>query len=285
MNIYKKDELFKRKTPIAIYKNSSFLSENEKMHTHDFIEIIYILSGSSSQKIDNNTYKATGGDLLFIQLNQVHSFAVEENTKMHYYNILIDPNLINKSILGSNSFFETMLLTTFEDIIKIDVSNQFISFHGNEKIKIENILSEMYYEYEKAPSKNDSVLMGYLMVLFAYIFRKLFPNADDNSTISSDIINYIDNNFTQNITLQDLSHLSLYSPKYFSKLFKKSYGISITDYIQRKRIDMSKSLLLESNFTIDAISEMVGYPNTAHFHKYFKKICGVTPNEYRKKNT
>jgi len=218
-------------------------------------------------------------------IGQQHSYTVNENSRMKYYNILIDPDLINKSIISSNSILETMLLSTFEDIIKVNVSSRCISFSGNEKIKLENILDEMYYEYEEAPNKNDSVLMGYLMVLFAYIFRKISPDTVNNSTIPPNIINYIDKHFTENITLRQLSDLSLYSPKYFSKLFKNCYGISITEYIQRKRIDMGKQLLSESNYRIDAISEKVGYSNVAHFHKYFKKLCGVTPNEYRQQHS
>jgi len=62
MNIYKKDDLFKRKIPIAIYKNKSHISESEALHTHDFIEISYILSGSSTQKIDNRIYETKDGD-------------------------------------------------------------------------------------------------------------------------------------------------------------------------------------------------------------------------------
>jgi len=285
MNIYKKDDLFKRKIPIAIYKNKSHISESEALHTHDFIEISYILSGSSTQKIDNRIYETKDGDLLFMTIGQQHSYTVNENSRMKYYNILIDPDLINKSIISSNSILETMLLSTFEDIIKVNVSSRCISFSGNEKIKLENILDEMYYEYEEAPNKNDSVLMGYLMVLFAYIFRKISPDTVNNSTIPPNIINYIDKHFTENITLRQLSDLSLYSPKYFSKLFKNCYGISITEYIQRKRIDMGKQLLSESNYRIDAISEKVGYSNVAHFHKYFKKLCGVTPNEYRQQHS
>lgn len=285
MNIYKKDDLFKRKIPIAIYKNKSHISESEALHTHDFIEISYILSGSSTQKIDNRIYETKDGDLLFMTIGQQHTYTVNENSRMKYYNILIDPDLINKSIISSNSILETMLLSTFEDIIKVNVSSRCISFSGNEKIKLENILDEMYYEYEEAPNKNDSVLMGYLMVLFAYIFRKISPDTVNNSTIPPNIINYIDNHFTENITLRQLSDLSLYSPKYFSKLFKNCYGISITEYIQRKRIDMGKQLLSESNYRIDAISEEVGYSNVAHFHKYFKKLCGVTPNEYRQQHS
>lgn len=285
MNIYKKDDLFKRKIPIAIYKNKSHISESEALHTHDFIEISYILSGSSTQKIDNRIYETKDGDLLFMTIGQQHSYTVNENSRMKYYNILIDPDLINKSIISSNSILETMLLSTFEDIIKVNVSSRCISFSGNEKIKLENILDEMYYEYEEAPNKNDSVLMGYLMVLFAYIFRKISPDTVNNSTIPPNIINYIDKHFTENITLRQLSDLSLYSPKYFSKLFKNCYGISITEYIQRKRIDMGKQLLSESNYRIDAVSEKVGYSNVAHFHKYFKKLCGVTPNEYRQQHS
>ncbi len=283
MNYYSKENRFTKGIPIAVYKNHSYLSEMQAAHTHDFIEITYILQGSCVQKIDETEYAAKEGDLLFITLGQVHSFRVSENSKMRYINVLIDPSLINRSIINSESSFETRLLTTFEDILKINAENRFLSFRGDERVKIENILNEMVFEYQRSPLQNDSVLIGYLTVLFAYMHRKYFRESERESLLSPEIMRYIDEHFTESITLAELSAKYLYSPKYFSKLFKARFGISFTEYIRRKRIDMGKTLLLETDFRVDTVSETVGYANTAHFHRYFKMLCGVTPNEFRKK--
>ena len=280
---FSKEKLFTKDIPIAVCKNHSYLSEMQAAHTHDFIEITYVLQGSCVQKIDKVEYVAKEGDLLFITLDQVHSFRVRENSKMRYFNVLIDPSLINRSIISSESSFETRLLTTFEDILKINTVNRFLSFDGDERVKVENILNEMVLEYQSPVQQNDSVLVGYLMVLFAYMHRKYFHESEKKPLLSPKIIQYIDEHFTENLTLTEVSQKGLYSPKYFSRLFKARFGISLTEYIRRKRIDMGKSLLLETEFRVDTVSEMVGYSNTAHFHRYFKKLCGVTPNEYRKK--
>ena len=88
---FSKEKLFTKDIPIAVCKNHSCLSEMQAAHTHDFIEITYVLQGSCVQKIDKVEYVAKEGDLLFITLDQVHSFRVRENSKMRYFNVLIDP--------------------------------------------------------------------------------------------------------------------------------------------------------------------------------------------------
>lgn len=73
------------------------------------------------------------------------------------------------------------------------------------------------------------------------------------------------------------------SPNYLSKLFKKQAGISLSDFIQKERMSQAKKLLLEKDLSISRIAEQVGYPSFAHFSKQFKRINGMSPNEYRKK--
>ena len=166
-----------------------------------------------------------------------------------------------------------------------DISSPFVEFSGAERARTENIIEQMQREYEKKECGHDTVLKGYLTVLLAYIFRRMIPGKNDYGTVPPHIIEYIGEHLKEKITFESLAKKCFYSPKYFSRVFKECYGITVTEYIQKKRIEKGARLLKETRLPIDEISERVGYGEPVNFYKYFKKICGVTPKEYRRKNS
>jgi YesN/AraC family two-component response regulator len=72
------------------------------------------------------------------------------------------------------------------------------------------------------------------------------------------------------------------SVKYVSRVFKEKTGMNITDYISQVRISKAKELLLHSDLPIGAIAEKVGIHNRTTFLRTFKKVEGLSPNDFRK---
>ena len=73
------------------------------------------------------------------------------------------------------------------------------------------------------------------------------------------------------------------NPAYLSRLFRKETGLSLTDYMVEQRLRKAKAELESTNIKISDIAVSVGYSNFSHFSKLFKKLTGLTPQEYRKK--
>jgi AraC family transcriptional regulator len=96
---------------------------------------------------------------------------------------------------------------------------------------------------------------------------------------------YIDNHFTQNISMEILSSVACLSPFHLSRLFSSTVGVSITDYIQKKRIDYAKDLLNTTDLSVLSISSEAGFKTLSNFNKLFKKAAGSTPAEFRKKQS
>ncbi len=94
-------------------------------------------------------------------------------------------------------------------------------------------------------------------------------------------ISFINNNFTRKITLDDVAGAVYLSPAYFSKVFKEQTGSSFTQYLNRLRIEESKTLLRNSSIPLVDIAGMVGYEDQSYFSKVFKKVTGSTPGKYR----
>ncbi len=96
-------------------------------------------------------------------------------------------------------------------------------------------------------------------------------------------IEYINENYEERLTLEDVADHVYLSSTYFSRIFNQELGMSFNGYLNKVRIDKAKALLLHGNMSLADISATVGFIDQSYFTKVFKKLTGMTPNEYRKK--
>ena len=120
-----------------------------------------------------------------------------------------------------------------------------------------------------------------------------FDYSDENNSINSlqfknikHILSFIDEHFTEKLSLNELAELAGMSPNYFSAFFKKISGVTLWDYISSKRINKAVQLIRTPNSgkNMLEIATLCGFNNTTNFNKMFRRITGMTPSEY-KKNT
>ena len=93
---------------------------------------------------------------------------------------------------------------------------------------------------------------------------------------------YIQNHYTEGITLEEVSAIAGFSASYFSGLLKKEMGIGFSEYLIQLRMEKAKELLKGTNINIKDICSQVGYSDLKHFNTVFKKYTGIKPGEYRK---
>jgi len=96
---------------------------------------------------------------------------------------------------------------------------------------------------------------------------------------------YIQANLKNEITREDIANSVYLNPDYLTRLFKKSTGASLIEYVTETRIKKSIILLNESNLPISTVASEVGYDNLTYFSKLFKKHVGITPSDYRRQMT
>lgn len=102
-----------------------------------------------------------------------------------------------------------------------------------------------------------------------------------NSNIIFDIGKYLQANFDRDVKLQEISDHFYISREYISRKFKQEFNVNISDYLVNIRMEKAKSLLKNSQLKIYEIANIIGYQDDKYFRKVFKKVVGVTPNEYR----
>ena len=97
-----------------------------------------------------------------------------------------------------------------------------------------------------------------------------------------DVANYLDDHYALDVSQQTLEKIASMSGTKLKKLFKQKYQLSITEYSQRRRVNMAETLLLNTSLSIKEISESVGYSSHSKFSSCFKKFKGIYPRDVRK---
>jgi two-component system response regulator YesN len=95
-------------------------------------------------------------------------------------------------------------------------------------------------------------------------------------------IAYINEHYSENMSLETISAVVDLNPVYFSAIFKKETGRNFIEYLTEVRLEQAKTLLLESDYNISEIAWKVGYQDEKYFMRVFKKEMGITCAKYRK---
>jgi len=96
------------------------------------------------------------------------------------------------------------------------------------------------------------------------------------------VLNYIHSNYSQRINIDEITKKVFISKYHFLRLFKLHTGLSLYEYIINFRINMSKKLLKETESSVSDIAAAVGFGDTNNFIRYFKRLVGTTPGNYRR---
>ncbi|WP_066070723.1 AraC family transcriptional regulator [Neobacillus soli] len=260
--------------PIIHYSGIKHVKKGERffkpMHNHpDCVEILLILEGEGTYNIDGTNYKVEPQSIVIYNQGVWHEEKgeIDKPHKMLYVafsNVSIEGlpegHVINKNV---------------PPIIPIE------NF-----IIVEELFKELVKEMESKDFESYWVARNLAGALLGFILRNIYKRKTNNKKQNSHKIiveakHYIQENYHQNITLQELAKISFISPYYLSHIFKDLTGQTPFQYLMQYRIEVAKHLLLNSNSTINEITYQVGYQSETHFQNLFKKIVGTPPGKYR----
>ena len=218
------------------------------------------------------------GDLCILAPGTSHAISVFNDDSIVF-------NLLIKASTFEGSFFGTLrnkdiLSSFFSRALYSPTSESYLLFPtGNDKI-IQSLILEMHSEFNLSLSYTER----FITLLRGYEETVIVPNPLGNSLDTNivNIMNYISNNY-KSITLKDLSVFFNYSERQMSRILKDYIGKSFINIIQDIKIQKACELLRNADISINNIIDIVGYSNTSHFYRVFKKQYNMTPVEYRNK--
>jgi two-component system response regulator YesN len=190
------------------------------------------------------------------------------NKCTQYLNNLLEKNALNHDVLCKFRLDITQIIYTY-------LKENNIHAHMLFQVKIASFLLE-----QSSRSINDIII--YITYLVDTSLDYIAYTNSQKSIVKT-ICDYIDQNYFENITRTSLAEIVYLSPDYLARIFKSKTGISLVNYIIKKRVEIAKDLLTNTDLPVHLISDKVGYGNYSYFTKLFKKETDCTPIEYRKK--
>ena len=286
-NIYRHEDYLIKGVKFLAYRESANPG-GEPEHTHNFLELIYVISGSSVHYVDGVRFEMSKGDLLIIDTNQTHSFTTE--TGMLYANMILLPEFISETIHSNHTALDVFAYCLYNsEELRGDgtIVAPLVSFHGNDLIEADAIIGAMCDEMLNENEHYAEVVSNYLNIIFYLISRNIAKKSGgevmhDIRAIIPDIIADIENDCSDSVSMKNVAAKYFYSPAYFSRAFKKYFGTSFSSYVQKVRVQKILLLLEDPTVSIEEISERVGFGDQRELYRTFKKVTGTTPGNYRK---
>lgn len=254
-------------------------------HSHICFEITVVDSGSGVYTTNNGNYPMLPGDIFIFSSNEYHCITEVGKKGLGLTNLHFEPRYLWGN--SSDSFSEANINFCFYH--SKDFKNR---LPADTAKTIHSYIEQIKYELKNKKSEYHLQVKSLLNLLLISLLRD-YNYSDLNGNINGlqfksiqHILTYIDEHFTEKLSLTELAEMAGMSPNYFSTFFKKISGVTLWDYISSKRINMAVGLIRsrDSGKNILEIATMCGFNNTTHFNKMFKRITGMTPTEY-KKNT
>lgn len=258
-----------------------------EQHYHDYIEIIYVVSGSVDVCINKKDFIAKSGDVLVAIPGDVHSFTRKKGTK--YVCIQADTNFLFSGILSNSDLHFIMPYTLYchpeARLFTADVVDKTDIPRLIENIMIENKEKRNFYMLSIRASLSNIALI----IFRSWSKLKLdFTNQDDTDRKKglprlTPILEIIDRQYMTDLTAESMAEVAGMSYSYFSRFFKSTLHQTFSSYLNTVRIREAENLILKDDLSIAEIAERVGYTNTSYFIQQFKRYLHVTPKKYRMK--
>lgn len=262
--------------PIQLYRiNDSHPEYFMPLHWHRELEIVRVLSGSMELYINNTPYTLLAGDIAFINCKVLHR-GVPKNC--FYECVVADLGMLVKK---GNTIFSSYI----DPIVSGDVSMQTLLHNDNSKLyasvnSLFTVLSaeKPYYELSVM-----SILFGIFDMLYSagLIDKTNSTNKSGYQTAAvAELVRWIDDNHTEQITLPILADKAGVSPNYLCRVFKEYTGKTPIEYVNSVRIENFCYEVLQSDKNITELALCNGYNDLSYFCRVFKKHKGVSAKKY-----
>ncbi len=248
-------------------------------HTHTYFELIYVLSGSSVQYINQNPETFSEGDFCILPPHAIHSQNSCPNGLA--IKILVHPSTFTDICTGLLKGQDTLSHFLLDSIYNKN-SEQYLLFRTGEDPEIRERILDMFEEMLSADVFTDRILTGMLITLLVKLSRHWQAAVESVpvKNVDHEILTFLQENYST-ITLEELAAHLHYTVPYCSRYIKKLFGCTFSQLLNRIRFQNADLLLKNSGLTVNQISKMLGYENPENFMRAFKKKYQMTPSQYR----
>nr|WP_296263994.1 AraC family transcriptional regulator [uncultured Merdimonas sp.] len=282
--VFDSDIVMSPMTMIDILKQPRFVPLPD--HTHNYLELIYMCSGSTTHVINASSELTLKADeLLFLPQGTSHSVSAAG-----YHDIAVSFAILPAFLQYPLSMLreDTLLRRFISQVSRNDSTEcEFLHFHLQDMPEAKNLLENMTRILLKRRRNSRQILQATMGVLLLDLSGRSYTvtvgsPSNYEETIVLDALNYIETEY-KTASLADFCKKEGKPDYYISRLMKRYFPYTFTQYLQKRRLLQAAYLLTETKDPIEAIILDVGYENSSHFHRLFKSTYGMTPGEYRRR--
>lgn len=255
-------------------------------HTHNYIEVIYMCSGSTHHIINGEDVILRQGELLFLSQSAVQEIfpAGEEDIAV---NFIVLPEFFAYGLTMMEPE-ENLLRSFIIDCLSGENQNAgYLHFKVADVLPIQNLVENLIWTiWNKQPNKRrtNQATMGLLFLqLLNYMDKLETDEHAGQQKLMIGVLSYIEAHYRDG-ELTELAETLHYDVYWLSREIKRQTGKTYTELIQAKRLAQAAWLLTATGMSVLEVAQAVGYDNISYFHRIFRKRYGMTPRKYRVAN-
>lgn len=245
--------------------SSDFYFSGER---HDFWECVFVVEGKVGIAEDEKIYELSKNDIIFHKPMEFHRIWSSSGTC---------PKLIISSFTADGFGLDSLS----EGVFSLDKTAALLLFEASE-IAIKSIINQPDWKNDYI---SQQLFANKLESMMLYILSGIKASLNENNSTTANnykkIITIMNNNLDKPLTINELSRLTNLSPSNLKKCFRKYSGMGVIRYFNRLKI-MKADHLIREGFSMNEISDMLGFSSQNYFSTAFKREHGVSPLEYKK---
>lgn len=288
---FKHETMFSKCSICKVFEITAPSQSGDVLHSHDYSQIWYVTRGSCEHFVEGQKHEMFVGDAFLLPPRVVHSTIVREGGSIiccEFYMEGLFPDNANsfdrvRQITQNISF--TML---FQQELYSTQPKFTLSREGQRRV--EKLMHSMLEEYTQAEEFFTDYLHLQILELLLTFAREYSQSPahevsekvyDKYRSMVENAIHFIDQHYNEPLTLDGVCKISMVSKTYFCYLFKLLTHQTFIEYLMDRRINKAMELLRQTDMSVIDIGQTVGFRDSTHFSRTFKRLKGISPREYR----
>lgn len=244
--------------------------ESLNAHWHSNLELIYLLMGEAQINVNGKAYQAKSGDIVILNTNDIHQIQALSDD-IHYYSLVLDQKFcIDQGFDTLNHEFNVV----------------------TQDVEMRNIFQIIGHEMGKEKKYYQDAVRALSITMLILLFRnqrlrekKRIDTQIPQVHYVKDAIEYIHQNYREDLSLDEIASYVGVSKYHFSRVFKDATSLTINQYINNLRCQQARQLLLTTELPVSEVAEQTGFRSVSYFTKAYKRLFSQTPTESRKEST
>lgn len=282
--LYEQLDIMEREMPIIFHKDRLSCVDgidHFHCHWHDKIELLYVIEGEMVVRCNNEYYTAKGGDLIVVNSDELHQGFCKVGS-VEYYCIIFDTMLLHsrRTYACEAKFIDpiTQNRILFCNMVENDLQignyiRRFVSEYENREIGYEIAIKATIYEL--------------ILNLLRYHVKQILIPIEYDSRVKNlkrfnRVLEYIENHYNEEITIDYLSAMEGISRFYFCRLFKSMTGSSLNEYLNILRINKAEAILKSGRMNVTETALSCGFNDSNYFSRKFRKYKNLSPSSVAK---